>query len=88
MEQYQGSNRPVGGLSETVGGQKIIWSYKCQNVSKLTINPQIQEVQSPSKWITTKKNTLTYNIIILPKTSDKEKNPTNIQMKNIGTSQA
>lgn len=39
----------------------------------LIIIPQIQEGQQTSKWTTTKKSTPTYNIIILPKTNDKEK---------------
>lgn len=52
---------------------KNIWSYKCQNFPNLIITA-IPQNQSPSKWITTKKNALTYNIIILPKTNDKEKN--------------
>lgn len=38
----------------------------------ITTNPQIQD-QPTSRLITRKKNRLTYNKIILPKASDKEK---------------
>lgn len=58
--------------SQSVSGQKIFEVISAKIFPNLIITA-IPQIQSPSRWITTKKNALTYNIIILPKTNDKEK---------------
>ena len=58
--------------SQSVSGQKIFEVISAKMFPSLIITT-IPQIQSPSKWITTKKNALTYNIIILAKTNDTEK---------------
>lgn len=70
--------------SQSVSGQKIFEVISAKIFPNLIITA-IPQIQSPSKWITTKKNALTYNIIILPKTNDKEK--LTFRILKIGTSQ-
>lgn len=67
--------------SQSVSGQKIFEVISAKIFLNLIITT-IPQIQSPSKWITTKKNALTYNIIILPKTNDTEKKNLHSELKN------